>query len=80
MSATPSLALLERAACELALAGNQTTADELRDFRLQYAAAVDAIDDKVAELDRATHGLADTPADRALRDSLNELRPLSCPK
>lgn len=75
MSATPSLSLLEKAAGELAMAGQRDTANRIHDERLKLAALLDAADDKLAEIDRTTHGLADTTADRALRRAVADMRP-----
>lgn len=75
MSTTPALALLEHAARMLAVAGSQRAADQLRDVRLKFADLLDAADDRLAELDARTHGLSDSPADRALRRAVAQLRP-----
>lgn len=76
MSATHALATMEMAACELAFAGNHTTAAQLRTARLELAELIDSVDDKLDEIDHRSHGLADSAADLRLRRSLTVLRPI----
>lgn len=80
MNTTPGLDLLEQAACELALTDHAMTATRLRQARPRFAALLDAVADKLDEADARTHGLADSPADSALRVAYADLRPLPCRK
>ncbi len=75
MSATPALAALARAADLFASSGCHTLAADIRNARIELAELLDAAVDKIDEIDRKTHGLADTPAEARLRQSVAVLRP-----
>jgi hypothetical protein len=93
MSATPALATLDQAASVLARAGYPNSAASIREAILPLAELLDAAADKVAELDRINPPGAivllapgetftppqESPADRALRRAVANLRPTSCP-